>query len=224
MVTAAQFEQSIVELGIKDQDCHHEFTTGLHGEKLDFDVIAPGTPEWGMWVQLSAAETRQLFSGPSAPCLVSLANGTLEVTEAIAAELNTHGNYDDQVLVAHTEKFVVNDQKIVRLTEAAKRLIAYYGIEQALEIDDAATTGSTTAMPIPKLREFGMEDIRVLYAWLRNPRLPYLDEQNVPYYGLIDGHYLPDFSPEECRDHGFCAEDPPRPLIPYGGSTSKNVV
>lgn len=220
----SHFEHYLLELGIKDEDCHHEFTTGLHGEKLDFDVVTRGTREWDMWVELSAAETRQIFPGPDAPCLVSIANGTIDITEAIADELNAHGNYETPVLVAHTEKFVIDEQKIVQLSEAAKKLIAFYGIDQVVEIDDAATTGSTTAMPIPKLRELGVNDIRVLYAWLRNPHLPYLDAQKIQYYGLINEHYLPNYTAEDCQDHGFCAEDPPRPLIPYVGNSKPKVV
>ena len=88
--------------------------------------------------------------------------------------------------------------------------------EAVVEIDDAATSGSTTAMPVPKLWEFGVHDVRVLYAWLRNEHLSCLDSLGVEYYGLVDGHYLPDYSPEDCADHGFCAEEPPRPLVHYG--------
>lgn len=225
MVSVEQFEQNLLALGIKDEVCHHEFTTGVHGEKLNFDLITPGSAEWRQWTELNASMIRQLYSDCQPPVLVSIADGTIDITEATALELNRFGNYEDEVRVAHTEKLVDDTgNKTVRLTEAAKQLLAYFGIQQAIEIDDAATTGSTTAMPVPKLREFGVSDIRVLYAWLRNRHLPHLDDLNVPYYGIVDGHYLPDYSPADCRDHGFCAEDPPRPLIVYGGKTTEKVV
>lgn len=225
IVSAAEFEQNLLSLGIKDDDCHHEFTTGVHGEKLNFDLIKPGSTEWRQWTELNALFICQMYPDAKPPSLVGIADGTTAITEATAAELNRFATYESEVLVLPTEKIIdETGKKLVRLTKTAKQLLTYFGIQQALEIDDAATSGSTTAMPISELRNFDVRDIGVLYAWLRNKNLPHLDALNVPYYGLVDGHYLPDYSPADCRDHGFCAEDPPRPLIPYGGSTSKNVV
>ncbi len=213
---AEYFKEQLLEMGIKDEGCHHGFTNGTHGEKLEFGIIVPGSREWKMWVALNARMIRLKHDGPVSPLLVSLADGTIELTDAVAAELNAHGNYETEVLVAHTQKTKDADgNKQVNLSEAAKELIGYYRPESAEEIDDAATSGSTTAMPVSELWGLGVSEVSVLYTWLRKPELPYLDELRVPYRGIIDNHPLPDFSPADCALNGFCA-DPTNTFIPYG--------
>lgn len=210
-----EFKENLIVAGIKDIGCHHEFTSRRHGEKLDFDIVERGSDLWQQWVSLKAELIRRIHDKEDPPMLVSIANGTIDITNDVSIELNRYGNYSGPVLVGHTEKFVLEDKiKVVRLTEAAKHLIAYSNPNTVIEIDDAATTGSTTAMPIPKLKEMGIENIKVVYAWLRNMYLPNLEKERIQSFGVIDNSPLPDYSEQECREFGFCYQG--SRLIEYG--------
>lgn len=211
------FKKELLDLEIKDEGVHHEFTSGVHGEKLDFEVVKRGTPTWQRWVELNSAMVKQCFPDRMPPILISIANGTNELTDDIANELNRHGNYEDRVFTGHTEKLTFEDgRKLVQLTDEARRVIAHILPDAAVEIDDVATSGSTTAMPVESLRRAGIEELQVVYTWLRSVSLPCLDALMVPYRGIIDNHPIPDYTPAECERVGLCMQE--IPLIPYGHS------
>lgn len=216
MITGAEeFKGRLLAAGIKDEGVHHGFKTGVHGEKLDFDVVKRGTRLWDEWADLTARLVHQTHPGPAPPALESTANGTVDLTEDVAANLDRYGNYDGAVAVIHTEKIENPDgTTFIRLTEAAKKILWLVRPTVIRKIDDAATTGSTTAYTTADLRSFGVEDITAVYTWMRQLYLPHLETAGVRYVGVIDNHELPSYPPEECRASKFCADGVP--FIPYG--------
>lgn len=212
---AEAFKQHLLDAGIKDEGVHHGFKKGAHGEKLEFEVVKPGSALWAEWAELTARLIHAMYPDATAPVLESTANGTIEITSDVATLLNRHGNYDNEVVAIHTEKLHNPDgSTFVRLTNEARRTLWAVEPKSVVKIDDAASTGSTTAYTAPELRSFGVEDVTAVYAWMRQLQLPFLDRAGVRYEGIIDNHEMPSFTPEDCLASGFCAEGVP--FIAYG--------
>lgn len=184
---------------------HHEFVSGNHGRKLDFDKIVEGTDFYIHWVSIYARAIRALYPNRLPDALVGIANGANRLARDIAPLLG------GKVLGLTTEKV---DSKTVQLDDEATETIL--GSEEAisfvLTVEDVGTTGSTTATAINDLREVGVRRVEAVNFWQRNPSLPKLDDLRVPYSAVIP-EVLPMFSPEACPVEGLCAQGVP--LIPH---------
>lgn len=184
---------------------HHEFVSGNHGRKLDFDKIDTYNDFFIHWVGVYARAVRALYSHRLPDALVGIANGANRLSEIVAPLLGKH------VLGLTTIKL---DEKTVALNEEALEAIARNNIRFALTIEDVGTTGGTTATAITHLRAAGVRRIESINGWQRNPTLPRLDELRIPYNAVILDP-LPMYSPENCLTNplGYCALGVP--LIPH---------
>jgi len=64
-----------LEQGILDPvGIHHKFASGIHGHKLDFDLIPDSEPLYIEWIALNVQVIR--MSGRLAITVVGVANGT----------------------------------------------------------------------------------------------------------------------------------------------------
>lgn len=175
---------------------HHEFVSGNHGRKLDFDKIKTDSDFYIEWVSIYARAIRAIYKYRLPDALVGIANGANRLAESVAPLLGK------KVLGLTTVKL---DAKTVALDEQSLNLIEQEDIRFALTIEDVGTTGSTTATAINHLRYMGVRRIEAITTWQRNPTLPKLDDLRIPYNSVIP-ESLPMFSPEECRENpeGFC--------------------
>lgn len=190
-------------VGVLDPEgvVHHEFVSGNHGRKLDFDKIETDTDFYIDWVSIYARTIRARYQDRMPDALVGIANGANRLSESVAHLLGK------SVLGLTTVKM---DAKTVRLDDAALEAIEAGGVRFVLTIEDVGTTGSTTATAIDHLREVGVRRIEAVTTWQRNPSLPKLDALRVPYSSMIP-EPLPMFAPEDCISdpQGFCAQGVP---------------
>lgn len=185
---------------------HHEFVSGNHGRKLDFDKILTGTDFYIEWVSVYARAVREVYADRLPDALVGIANGANRLSTDVAHLLGVN------VLGLTTEKL---DAKTVALDEAAREAIEGGEIRFALTIEDVGTTGGTTSTAIEDLRASGVRRIESVNFWQRNAALPKIAAHRVPHWAVIP-EPLPMFAPEDCpvNPEGYCAQGVP--LIPHG--------
>lgn len=195
-----QFKQRIYEDPIRVLDpegqYHHEFVSGNHGLKLDFDKIKVGTDFYTNWVSIYASAIKALYPDRRPDALVGIANGANRLARDIASLLG------GGVLALATQKI---DGNIVRLDDKSIETTAEKQVSFALTVEDVGTTGSTTASAVGDLRRVGVEHIESINFWQRSPTLPRLDEMGVTYSAIIK-EVLPMYAPEACATEGLCAQ------------------
>lgn len=182
-------------------EIHHEFVSGNHGRKLDFDKIKEGTDFYIDWVALYARAVLATYPHKRPDALIGIANGANRISKSVAHLLG------GRVLGLTTRKV---DAKTVTLDEEAKESIAKHDVRFALTIEDVGTTGGTSSTVIPDLREAGVIRIESINFWQRNPTLPRLEALRIPHTAVILDP-LPMFKPEECetKSEGYCAQGVP---------------
>jgi hypothetical protein len=188
-------------VGVLDPEgvLHHEFVSGNHGRKLDFDKIETGTDLYIDWVSMYARVVKARYAQRMPDALVGIANGANRLSVSVGFLLGIPG--------LETQKV---DAKTVTLNGDARDHLADNEVRFALTIEDVGTTGSTTASAIGDLRQAGVRRIESVNGWQRNPTLPRLDELRIPYSAVIL-QPLPMFSPEQCasQPEGYCAQGVP---------------
>lgn len=177
---------------------HHEFVSGNHGRKLDFDKIRTDSDFYIEWVSVYARAVRSMYSDRLPDALVGIANGANRLSESVAHLLG------GKVMGLTTEKV---DAKTVRLDDQAREVVRSGDVQFALTIEDVGTTGGTTSTAVEDLRGEGVRRIESVNFWQRNSTLPRLDVLRIPY-GAVILDPLPMFSPEDCPtvDGGYCKE------------------
>lgn len=194
----AHFRESIIGSGIvlDPEGTHHEFVSGMHGQKLDFDKIESGSPLYQEWVDVNAAFIKDKY--PSIPTFIlGVANGTNRLSEDVAPVLG--GDVDGLI----TEKDEDNS-KIIRLTHMADKAIRMVQPELVVVVEDVGTTGSNSVQAAVAAKEAGAKRVEVVTTWKRRRKLERLEEAGIPYQAIID-EPLTTYSPGECEAEGFCA-------------------
>lgn len=176
---------------------HHEFVSGNHGRKLDYDKIKTGTDLYIDWVALYARTILELYPHRKPDALVGIANGANRLSLNIAHLLG------GGVLGLTTEKV---DAKTVKLDDNAREAVASGAVKYAVTVEDVGTTGGTTLTALMDLREVGVLRVESTNGHQRNASLPRLDDARVPYEAMILDTSLPTFTPEKCEAEGYCAQ------------------
>ena len=135
-----------VEVLDPDGVVHHEFVSGNHGQKLDFDKIETDSDFYIDWVAIYARTIRARYKNRLPDALVGIANGANRLSESVSQLLGK------KVLGLTTDKM---DAKTVRLDDEALEAIEQNDVRFTLTIEDVGTTGSTTATAVDHLRVVG---------------------------------------------------------------------
>lgn len=196
------FRDHIIEAGVLDPEgTHHEFKSGMHGQKLDFDVIPDDSDLYREWVDVTADYIAfELTEFPE--IILGVANGTNRLALDVARR------FSDLTIGLVTEKDPKDKNRIL-LTELGRRAIKGIQPDHILVLEDVGTTGSSSVQPAVSARELlnnkTDQSVTVLTTWKRRPTLEKLDEQGIPHQAIID-EPLTTYSPEDCRDleQGFC--------------------
>lgn len=194
------FRGRIIDSGyvLDTEGTHHEFVSGMHGQKLDFDNIEDGSPLYAEWVQVTAGYIEEEF--PDLPAvIVGVANGTNRVA------LDTARKFDGDVFGAVSKKRE-EDSKKLYLPENTSKLIAALQPELVVVKEDVGTTGSNSVQVAKACLEAGAQDVEVVITWKRRQALERLEEAGIAYRAMID-EPLTTYTPEECERAGFCADD-----------------
>jgi hypothetical protein len=198
-VDADGLRQQIIDEEVLDPEgLHHEFVSGLHGRKLDFDLIPDDSNLFNRWVETVCEKLKELYPEEVAKGLViiSVANGTNRVVPLVAGLL---GNGSISYL---TEKV---SPKAVKLVDGAEAALKASQPEFAVIIEDVGTKGTTSASAAKSALASGVKRVEVLNTWQRRDKLEELDAIDVKYNAVIF-ELLPTLDPEECNKTGYCAQ------------------
>lgn len=183
-----ELKDQILTSGILDKEgVHHVFSQGLHGRKIDFDLIPDDSELFQLWVEVTAEFIRNNYSKlPQA--VVGVANGTNRLAMEVADKLGV------KALITVKPEGVRNQPV---LTEEAKKLLSEIKPESLVILEDVGTRGTNSASVSKSLKEEGFDNFEVINTWQRSESLPLLDEINVPYKAVIK-EVLISYKPEEC--------------------------
>jgi len=200
-----EFRQELLAFGVVDPEgTHHEFNQGLHGVKVDLDIDKDrDTALFAEWVDTTAGYIRENYEQiPDA--LVGVASGTNELAKAVAKKLG------GGVLYLATEKL---ERSKPVLSDEAKLLVEEFKPVFALIIEDVGNLGTNSLAAARETLKLGVPKVEVLNTWQRSETLVLLDEAGIAYKSIIK-QVFDNFTPEECRERGFCARG--WKLIKYG--------
>lgn len=189
----SEFKQVILDSGILDAEgVHHVFSQGLHGRKLDFDLIPDDSDLFRQWVDTTADFIRQNY--PKLPeAIIGVANGTNRLAMAVAKSLGARGF--DTVKPEGSRNQPV-------LTEASKKALRELKPKFSLILEDVGTRGTNSASVAQSARDLGLENFEVINTWQRSETLPLLEELKVTYKAVIKD-VLTNYTPEECE---YCSK------------------
>lgn len=198
MITAeetAAFRGDLLAAGILDpQGTHHEFVSGMHGQKLDFDRIEEGTDLYEQWIDVNKGFIEGAF--PQLPeIILGVANGTNRVARDVGERLCVPG-----LATAKESK----GSKVIYLPEAARKTIELAAPDLVVVVEDVGTTGSNSVQAALAAREAGAKNVEVVTTWQRREKLEKLEEAGVAYRAIIK-EVLPTYSPDDCEARGFCS-------------------
>ncbi len=199
---------------VDPEGIHHEFTQGMHGRKVKFDKVRPGTSLYDEWIDLQAGTIfarhirPRLATEDSWPRMVVLgiANGMNQQALDIAEALG-HG-----VTGLTTVKMSKNT---VTLDESSKENLLTAGPEVLQIVEDVGTAGTNAASGVAVARlclaTAGREMPRTeetLITVQRRDALERLDEIRAQYFSLfVETVALPTFANEaECLSIGHCGD------------------
>lgn len=184
----AALKAKVLSEGILDSETiHHEFSSGKHGRKLDFDKIETGSDTYLLWVDATVDFIRANYD-QQPDMVIGVANGTNRLAVSVAAKLN------GGVLGLMTEK---ESGKSSKFHPSVADVIQGYKPEFVLVLEDVGTSGGTSSTVVQKALALGAKKVEVLNGWQRNATLPVLDELEIPYRSLIV-EPMPNFDPDNC--------------------------
>jgi orotate phosphoribosyltransferase len=192
MDKVGELKTQILDSGILDKEgVHHLFSQGLHGRKIDFDLIPDDSDLYKLWSKVTAEFIRSNYS-PLPEAVVGVANGTNRLAVSVAKELGI-----EALITVKPEGS--RNQPV--LTTEAKQKLQELKPKSLVVLEDVGTRGTNSASVARSLREAGFDNFEVINTWQRSETLPLLDELNVPYKAVIK-EVLVSYKPEECE---YCA-------------------
>jgi len=196
------FRDHIIESGyvLDPEGTHHEFVSGMHGRKLDFDNIPDSSELYDEWVTTTARWIEDQYGQHMPQAVVGVANGTNRLALDVARR------FDGKMLGLVSEKDPDND-KHLRLSKFTKKILNQLDFVYVLE--DVGTTGSNSVQVAQAARQaihpYDINGAMVLTTWQRRPTLERLEEAGVSYLSVIF-EPLPTYTPEACQSEGYCAQ------------------
>lgn len=172
---------------LDDETIHHEFVSGMHGRKLDFDKIPTGSELYLLWVDAYVDYIKANY--PEQPdVILGVANGANRLAVSIAAKLG------GGTMGLMTEK---ETSKASKFHPSVEDVIRGYKPEFLLIVEDVGTAGTTSATAAQKALEAGAQRVEVLNTWQRSDALTKLEEAGIAYKSMIVDP-LPNYQPDDC--------------------------
>lgn len=189
MTKAEELKQRILTEGILDDETvHHEFVSGMHGRKIDFDKIPTGSELYRLWVDTCVAFIRENYD--TLPDVVlGVANGANRLAVSIAAKLQ------NETIGLMSEK---QTSRSSQLHKSAEDVIHGYRPNFVLVVEDVGTSGTTSETTAKRALEAGAKHVEVLNTWQRNQKLEKLDGSHIKYRSVIV-EMLPNYQPDNCQ-------------------------
>lgn len=178
---------------------HHEFASGKHGVKADFDKLN-GDFGYGMWTNTVYAFLLEQQVNPEVLIGVGGAN---------RLALDVARKYDGRVIGLTSQKDPNNKHDFV-LPDVTRRVLSSGQFEKAVILDEVGETGRQAAEVGKLALAAGIPAVEVVYTWQRQSVMPALDEAGIAYRSIITGHNLTSYPADDCPS---C--DRGDKLIPY---------
>jgi hypothetical protein len=197
------FRENIINSGyvLDPEGTHQEFVSGKHGRKLDFDNIDREGQLYDEWISVTAGFLQEEF--PTLPeMIIGVANGTNR--PALDTALRIVDGSIGEVIGLVSAKDKANSKKLY-LGAIATEAIKVKKPELVVVFEDVGTTGSNSVQVATACLKSGAQSVEVVTTWQRREKLEKLDEANIPHRAIIN-EPLPTYDPEECKEHGFCAQ------------------
>ncbi|HEV7453747.1 MAG TPA: hypothetical protein VGO07_00640 [Candidatus Saccharimonadales bacterium] len=184
---------------VDPEGVHHEFVSGMHGRKLDFDAIPTDSPLFDEWVTVTAQAIGRLYDGQALGnhVLLSVTNGTNRLVRPVA------GLVKGGIVPLQTKKV---SPKAVELTAVAAETFAAMEPDFVLALEDVGTKGTTAASAVAAARKAGALRVEVLNTWQRRPELEELVGIGAVYNSMIHED-MPTLTAAECQASGYCSQD-----------------
>jgi orotate phosphoribosyltransferase len=174
---------------------HHEFASGLHGQKLDFDKIEETDPMYARWIDVNADFIQATFNRLP-EIIIGVANGTNRVA------LDTARRFNGETVGLVTNK---DEHKRIYLGDFSRRVISSMKPNLVVVVEDVGTAGTNSVQAATAVQAAGAKNTAVVITWKRRAKLERLEEAGIEYLPIIDEE-LTSYAPDDCRDHGFCAD------------------
>ncbi|HUD05979.1 MAG TPA: phosphoribosyltransferase [Candidatus Saccharimonadales bacterium] len=194
-----KFKINIKKSGILDPEgIHHEFVSGMHGRKLDFDAIPDDSDLFNEWVDVVVKFIKETYQDidHARLAIVSVANGTNRLVPLVANKL---GGGSVALL---TEKV---SPKEVKLTDEAVKKLKSFAHDLVVTIEDVGTKGTTSATALRSAMAAGAKRVESINTWQRRHRLEEIESLGVVNHSIITD-LLPTLTPEDCRKSEYCAK------------------
>ena len=207
MADLTVFRNHLVEAPnfLDPEGLHHEFVSGMHGRKMDFDSIPTESDLFEEWADVAADAIRQQYAGEALGTMVllSVANGTNRLVGPVARRLRESAT-PMRMVPLETRKI---SAKAVELDDDAVKAFQELHPDFVLVIEDVGTMGTTSASAAVAARQAGARRVEAMNTWQRRPILEKLVEVDVRYTSIIHED-LPTLTPEACRTEpeGYCAQ------------------
>jgi hypothetical protein len=198
MTSVEGFKNRVLATILDKDGTHHQFGSGLHGQKLDFDLIDKKDPLYEEWIDITESFIRQKYT-VLPEVIIGVANGANRIA------LDTAPRFGGQVFGAVSEK-AEPPSRVIRLAKLTSRLITAMRPALAIVVEDVSTTGANSVQVAQQVKSAGARNVEVVTTWQRSPRLERLHELGIVYRTIIHEN-LPTYQPEECQENGFCANN-----------------
>lgn len=190
-----ELKERILSEGVMDDETqHHEFVTGVHGRKIDFDIIPTGSSLYELWVDALEAFIREKYD-PMPEMLVGVANGANRLALSLASRL-------DGVIGLPTDK---ETSRSVMLSKVGVDMISSYKPEHVLVLEDVGTSGTSSMTAVTAVLAAGAQKVTVLNSWQRSETLPKIEDEGIEHDALIKEVFV-NYQPDDCPENGYCAK------------------
>lgn len=182
-----KFEKKLVQAVLDPEDCHHEFVSGLHGRKLDFDKIQTGSKLYDQWIDTYVSYiTQQYDSLPDV--VIGVANGANRLAVSLAAQLG--GGVVGLMSEKTADGAIIFNKSVVDYIQNVQPRFV-------LIVEDVGTTGGSSAKAAKAAKDLGAIKVAVLNTWQRADTLDALQQEGISHAALIT-KILPAYSADSC--------------------------
>lgn len=195
MASLERFQQEMEEKILDPVGVHHLLVGGFHGQKVDYEMLGDEDPTYLDGIDLAAERISELSTKNLA--LAGVANGGNRIARDIAGRIG-----GPNVYFLDTAKF--GDR--IRYTKASLIVLRANLINRLVVVDDIGKSGASILQVIRHTWDRAdISDVSGFCMVVRREKMEKLDELNIAYDSLVKT-IMPDYSPRECAQIGFCKD------------------
>ncbi len=174
MTEMHKLREAILAANLLDEEgSHHQFASGTHGRKIDFDLIVADSELYALWVEANVNFIKSEF-GLNISGAVGVANGTNRIAIDVARGLSC--------LALTTKKLA--DKSIALSDDAQTSLGVLSEADRVIVLEDVGTSGGSAVSVSTLCQKWSPAQISMLFTWQRTDTLPLADQSKIPYWSI----------------------------------------